>query len=177
MVAPTHATAAGETTSTAPGRFRWVICGLLFSATVLNYVDRQTIGVLEPVLARQLHWTETDYANIVLCFQLAYAVGYIVFGKLIDRVGARFGYALAVAIWTVAHIAHAWASSLLDFMVARFAIGLGESGSFPAGLKAVAEWFPKQERALPSLPSMWCRTWEASAAVGCPRDCCARDSA
>ncbi|HEU5442744.1 MAG TPA: MFS transporter, partial [Steroidobacteraceae bacterium] len=130
------------------GRFRWVICGLLFAATALNYVDRQIIGILEPTLAHTYHWTEIDYSNIVLAFQLAYAIGYIVFGKLIDRIGARAGYALAVAIWTVAHIAHAWASSLTDFIVARFAIGLGESGNFPAGLKAVAEWFPKRERAL-----------------------------
>jgi ACS family hexuronate transporter-like MFS transporter len=131
-----------------PGRFRWVICALLFAATALNYVDRQIIGILEPRLAQQLHWTETDYANIVFSFQLAYALGYIAFGKLIDRMGARMGYALAVAIWTVAHVAHAWAGSLSSFMVARFAIGLGESGNFPAGLKAVAEWFPKRERAL-----------------------------
>jgi MFS transporter, ACS family, hexuronate transporter len=131
-----------------PGRFRWVICSLLFAATALNYIDRQIIGILEPQLAQQLHWSETDYGNIIFWFQLAYAVGYVTFGKLIDRMGARLGYALAVGIWTVAHVAHAWASSLTDFMVARFAIGLGESGNFPAGLKAVAEWFPKQERAL-----------------------------
>jgi len=131
-----------------PGRFRWVICSLLFAATALNYVDRQIIGILEPQLARQLHWSETDYGNIIFWFQLAYAVGYVTFGTLIDRMGARLGYALAVGIWTVAHVAHAWASSLTDFMIARFAIGLGESGNFPAGLKAVAEWFPKQERAL-----------------------------
>jgi MFS transporter, ACS family, aldohexuronate transporter len=130
------------------GRFRWVICGLLFAATALNYVDRQIIAILQPLLARQYHWSEIDYSNIVFAFQLAYAVGYIVFGKLIDRIGARAGYALAVGIWTVAHVAHAWASSLTDFLVARFAIGLGESGNFPAGLKAVAEWFPKRERAL-----------------------------
>jgi len=130
------------------GRFRWVICALLFAATALNYVDRQIIGILQPMLAHKFHWTETDYSNVVLSFQLAYAIGYIVFGKLIDRIGARLGYALAVAIWTVAHVAHAWASSLTDFIVARFAIGLGESGNFPAGLKAVAEWFPKRERAL-----------------------------
>ena len=130
------------------GRFRWVICALLFAATALNYVDRQIIGILQPMLAHKFHWTETDYSNVVFSFQLAYAVGYIVFGKLIDRIGARLGYALAVAIWTVAHVAHAWASSLTDFIVARFAIGLGESGNFPAGLKAVAEWFPKRERAL-----------------------------
>jgi ACS family hexuronate transporter-like MFS transporter len=147
MAAPAANTSMSAVASSAPGRFRWVICSLLFAATALNYVDRQTIGVLEPLLARQLHWTETDYANIVLSFQFAYAVGYIVFGKLIDRLGARLGYALAVTIWTVAHIAHAWASSLADFMLARFAIGLGESGNFPAGLKAVAEWFPRQERA------------------------------
>lgn len=143
----TPAIAAAADTSARVGRYRWVICTLLFAATALNYVDRQTIGVLEPVLAKQLHWTETDYANIVLAFQLAYALGYIAFGQLIDKLGARFGYALAVCIWTVAHIAHAWASSLMDFVLARFAIGLGESGNFPAGIKAVAEWFPKQERA------------------------------
>ncbi len=130
------------------GRFRWLICALLFAATALNYVDRQSIAILQPLLAREYHWSEIDYSNIVFAFQLAYAVGYIVFGKLIDRIGARSGYALAVAIWTVAHVAHAWASSLTDFIVARFAIGLGESGNFPAGLKAVAEWFPKRERAL-----------------------------
>jgi ACS family hexuronate transporter-like MFS transporter len=130
-----------------PGRFRFVICLLLFAATALNYVDRQIIGILEPQLAQQLKWSETDYANIVFSFQLAYAMGYIVFGKLIDRMGARIGYALAVSFWTVAHVAHAWASSLVDFLLVRFAIGLGESGNFPAGLKAVAEWFPKQERA------------------------------
>ncbi len=129
------------------GRLRWLMCSLLLAATALNYVDRQTIGILEPRLAQQLHWSETDYANIVFSFQLAYALGYLAFGKLIDRLGARLGYALAVIIWTVAHIANAWAGSLVEFMVARFAIGLGESGNFPAALKAVAEWFPKQERA------------------------------
>ncbi len=129
------------------GRLRWLMCSLLLAATALNYVDRQTIGILEPRLAQQLHWSETDYANIVFSFQLAYALGYLAFGKLIDRLGARLGYALAVIIWTVAHIANAWAGSLVEFMVVRFAIGLGESGNFPAALKAVAEWFPKQERA------------------------------
>ena len=140
-------TAPGTLEPERPGRFRWVICSLLFAATALNYVDRQTIGILEPRLSEQLHWTATDYANIVFSFQLAYAVGYVAFGKLIDKLGARLGYALAVGIWTVAHVANAWASSLWDFMLARFAIGLGESGNFPAGIKAVAEWFPRQERA------------------------------
>jgi len=130
------------------GRFRWVICALLFAATALNYVDRQIIGILEPTLAHRFHWSEIDYGNIVFWFEVAYAAGYIVFGKLIDRIGARAGYAVAVGIWTAAHVSQAWASSLREFMVARFAIGLGESGNFPAGLKAVAEWFPKRERAL-----------------------------
>ena len=140
--------ARAEAAAERVGRFRWVICALLFAATALNYVDRQIIGILQPLLAQKFHWSEIDYSNIVFSFQLAYAVGYIIFGKLIDRIGARAGYAIAVAIWTVAHIAHAWASSLTDFIVARFAIGLGESGNFPSGLKAVAEWFPKRERAL-----------------------------
>jgi MFS transporter, ACS family, hexuronate transporter len=140
-------TAPGTLEPERPGRYRWIICSLLFAATALNYVDRQTIGILEPQLSEQLHWTATDYANIVFSFQLAYAVGYVAFGKLIDKLGARLGYALAVGIWTVAHVANAWASSLWDFMLARFAIGLGESGNFPAGIKAVAEWFPRQERA------------------------------
>jgi ACS family hexuronate transporter-like MFS transporter len=130
-----------------PGRLRWLICALLFTATALNYVDRQIIGLLEPRLAQQLNWSATDYGNIVFSFQLAYALGYVAFGKLIDRVGVRLGYALAVSFWTVAHVAHAWANSLSDFLLVRFAIGLGESGNFPAGLKAVAEWFPKRERA------------------------------
>jgi len=90
-----------------PGGFRWIICALLFAATALNYVDRQIIGILQPQLAQQFHWSESDYGNIVFWFQLAYALGYVVFGKLIDRMGARFGYALAVGIWTVAHVAHA----------------------------------------------------------------------
>lgn len=115
------------------GRFRWVICALLLAATALNYVDRQIIGILEPRLAHQLHWTQTDYANIVLSFQLAYALGYVAFGKLIDRIGARMGYALAVSLWTVAHVAHAWASSLLDFLIVRFAIGIGESATSRPG--------------------------------------------
>ena len=108
------AAAAADAATARAGRFRWVICGLLFAATALNYVDRQIIGILQPMLAQKFHWSEIDYSNIVFAFQLAYAIGYIVFGKLIDRIGARAGYALAVAIWTVAHVAHAWASSLTD---------------------------------------------------------------
>lgn len=133
--------------TTRPGRYRWVICGLLFAATAINYIDRQIIGVLKPELAKEFHWTETNYGDIVFWFQAAYAVGYLGFGRLIDQIGARLGYAAAVVIWTASHMAHAVVSSLTGFIFVRIGLGLGESGNFPAGLKAVAEWFPKGERA------------------------------
>ncbi|GIL39068.1 MFS transporter [Roseiterribacter gracilis] len=130
------------------GRVRWVICGLLFAATAINYIDRQIIGVLKPTLQAEYGWSEIDYGDIIFWFQAAYALGYISFGRVVDRVGARTGYALAVTVWTIAHMAHAACTSLGGFMAARFALGLGEAGNFPSGLKAVAEWFPKKERAL-----------------------------
>ncbi|MGC1460465.1 MAG: MFS transporter [Steroidobacteraceae bacterium] len=129
-------------------RRRWLICGLLFAATAINYIDRQIVGVLKPLLAAQYHWSETDYGTIVFWFQFAYAIGYLAFGRLIDRMGAKVGYTVAVIIWTAAHMAHAMASGLLSFVVVRIGLGVGESGNFPAGLKAVTEWFPKKERAL-----------------------------
>jgi ACS family hexuronate transporter-like MFS transporter len=132
---------------TPASQYRWVICGLLFAATAINYVDRQIIGVLKPTLSHQFGWSETDYGDIVFWFQFAYAVGYLGFGRLVDKIGARLGYALAVIIWTAAHVAHAFVGSLSGFIAVRIALGFGESGNFPAGLKAVAEWFPKRERA------------------------------
>ena len=142
---------AGETPGVSGnlsvGRVRWGICALLFFATTINYIDRQMLSVLKPTLEAQYGWNETTYANIVFSFQLAYAIGYVVFGRLIDKLGARFGYSLAAAIWGVAAMSHAAASNAFHFMAARFALGLGESGNFPAGVKAVAEWFPKKERA------------------------------
>ena len=129
------------------GRVRWGICALLFFATTINYIDRQMISVLKPTLQAQYGWDESTYANIVFSFQLAYAIGYVIFGRLIDKLGARFGYSLAATIWGIAAMAHAGANSAWHFMIARFALGLGESGNFPAGVKAVAEWFPKKERA------------------------------
>ena len=128
-------------------RYRWVICGLLFAATAINYVDRQMIGVLKPTLARELTWSESDYANIVFWFQVAYAVGYLSFGRIVDQLGARLGYALALVIWTLSHMAHGLASSVTQFALARFGLGIGESGNFPAGIRAVADWFPQKERA------------------------------
>jgi ACS family hexuronate transporter-like MFS transporter len=130
-----------------PGRYRWVVVGLLFAATAINYVDRQMIGVLKPTLSAEMHWSETDYANIVFWFQAAYAVGYLGFGRIVDLIGARFGYAIAVVIWTMAHIAHGGVHGVTQFAMARFGLGVGESGNFPAGIKAVTEWFPQKERA------------------------------
>lgn len=131
----------------SPTRYRWVVVGLLFAATAINYVDRQMIGVLKPTLSAEMAWSETDYANIVFWFQAAYAVGYLGFGRIVDLVGARFGYAIAVVIWTIAHMAHGGVHSVTQFAMARFGLGVGESGNFPAGIKAVTEWFPQKERA------------------------------
>jgi ACS family hexuronate transporter-like MFS transporter len=130
------------------GRYRWVICAMLFAATSINYVDRQIIGVLKPTLQLEFGWTESSYGDVVFWFQAAYALGYLGFGRVIDRIGARLGYAAVVALWTAAHLAHALVSSVGGFIAVRFALGLGESGNFPAGLKAIAEWFPRRERAL-----------------------------
>ena len=130
------------------GRHRWVIVGLLFAATAINYVDRQMIGVLKPTLSAEFGWSESDYANIVFWFQLAYAIGYISFGRVVDRLGARLGYTIALVIWTISHMAHGLATGVTSFAAARFGLGIGESGNFPAGIRAVTDWFPQRERAL-----------------------------
>jgi ACS family hexuronate transporter-like MFS transporter len=131
----------------AVGRYRWLIVGLLFAAMVINYVDRQTIGLLKGDLTKAFGWSETNYADLVFWFQVSYAVAYLGFGRIVDRIGARWGFGLAFLIWQVAHIAHAGARSLNGFIAARLLLGVGEGGGFPGGLKAVAEWFPKKERA------------------------------
>jgi ACS family hexuronate transporter-like MFS transporter len=130
------------------GNVRWLICVLLFFAASVNYMDRQVIGLLKPMLQVQFGWTEVGYSNIILAFQLAYGASLLFIGKLIDRLGTRLGFTLAVLFWSVSAIAHAAAGSVIQFAVARFSLGVGESGSFPASIKAVAEWFPKKERAL-----------------------------
>ena len=130
------------------GYRRWIICALLFAATAINYVDRQIIGVLKPTLQGEFQWSETDYASIVFWFQAAYALGYAGFGRVVDKLGARLGYAVAVAIWTIAHMAHGLAGSISGFAFARLGLGIGEAGNFPSALNSVAEWFPKKERAL-----------------------------
>ena len=134
--------------ASAIGRRRWLICGLLFFATSVNYMDRQVIGLLKPTLQLQFGWTEIGYSNIVLAFQFAYGVGLLFIGKMIDKLGTRKGFSLAVLVWSIAAMAHSAASSVFQFALARFSLGLGEAGNFPASIKAVAEWFPKRERAL-----------------------------
>src|SRR5258708_27133935 len=130
------------------GRYRWVIVAMLFAATAINYVDRQMIGVLKPTLSKELSWSDGDYANIVFWFQLAYAIGYISFGRIVDLIGARLGYALAIVIWTISHVGHGLATGVASFATARFGLGIGESGNFPSGVRAVTDWFPQRERAL-----------------------------
>jgi ACS family hexuronate transporter-like MFS transporter len=130
------------------GYFRWTICALLFFAATVNYIDRQVISILKPTLQTEFHWSEIDYGWIVFYFQTAYAIGMLVVGRLIDRLGTRRGFSLSVLVWTIAAMAHALTSSFFGFSAARFALGLGESGNFPAAIKTVAEWFPKRERAL-----------------------------
>jgi ACS family hexuronate transporter-like MFS transporter len=130
------------------GRYRWLICTLLLLGTTKSYMDRQILGVLKTTLQHDLGWSEIDYSNLVFAFQAAYALGMILVGPLIDYVGTRLGYALAMVFWSLASMEHAISSSLNSFFFARFALGLGEAPVFPASIKAVAEWFPKKERAL-----------------------------
>jgi ACS family hexuronate transporter-like MFS transporter len=131
-----------------PGRYRWVICGLLLAAMAINYIQRQTIGLLKGPLQHEFALDEVGYANIVFWFQAAYALGYVTFGRVLDRVGARTGYAIAFILWNVSHLAAGLAATSVQFTLARVGLGLGESGAFPASLKAIADWFPQRERAL-----------------------------
>jgi len=130
------------------GRVRWTICAMLFAATSINYMDRQVIAILKPTLHHAIGMTEVDYGYIVFAFQLAYAIGVLAAGRLIDKLGTRIGYCLFMGIWSLSAMGHALASSALEFGIARFALGLGESGNFPAAIKTVAEWFPQRERSL-----------------------------
>jgi ACS family hexuronate transporter-like MFS transporter len=128
--------------------YRWIIVTLIFLATTINYVDRQIIGLLKPILEAEFSWSETDFAHIVMAFTAAYAIGLLALGRFIDRIGTRLGYAFIICLWSVAGMFHALAGSAMHFMIARFGLGFGEAGNFPAGVKAISEWFPKKERAL-----------------------------
>lgn len=150
------------------GKYRWSICGLLFFATTVNYLDRQVLSLLAPSLSEEFGWTNTDYANITAIFQFVYAISMLFAGRLIDKVGTKVGYLLAIAIWSIGAIMHAYAipignsfntimnwvgiaavpASIVGFMIARSFLAFGESGNFPAAIKATAEYFPKKERAL-----------------------------
>lgn len=130
------------------GHVRWTICAMLFVATSINYMDRQVIAILKPTLQHTIGMTEVDYGYVIFAFQLAYAVGVLAAGWLIDKLGTRVGYCVFMAIWSLSAMGHALASSALEFGIARFFLGLGESGNFPAAIKTVAEWFPQKERSL-----------------------------
>jgi ACS family hexuronate transporter-like MFS transporter len=140
--------AALETINARVGRYRWLICGLLFFATTINYVDRLVFSILGPELQKSFHWTDKNYTDIVFWFEVAYAIGLLTAGRLLDRIGTRIGYSVSLIFWSFAAILHALMSTITGFSVARFLLGLGESGNFPAAIKTVAEWFPKKERAL-----------------------------
>lgn len=150
------------------GKYRWTICGLLFFATTVNYLDRQVLSLLAPSLSKEFNWSNSDYANITAVFQLVYAISMVFAGRLIDKLGTKLGYILAIAIWSIGAIMHAYAIplgqtynnillwfgigavpvSIAGFMISRAFLGFGESGNFPAAIKATAEYFPKKERSL-----------------------------
>ena len=181
------AVAAAENIGGSVGNFRWVICGILFLASAINYVDRQVIAILKPTLQAEFGWNDIDYGWIIFAFTTAYAIGFIFVGRLMDKIGTRLGFSLAIILWSIGALIHAWALgvgefmspivtpfikgilsivnaitsvfgaapiaiglsvSVVGFIVARFVLGLGESGNFPAAIKTTAEWFPKKERAL-----------------------------
>ena len=130
------------------GKYRWTICGLIFFATTINYLDRQVISLLKSVFTEELHWNDADYSNVEIAFKFFYAFGMLGAGRIIDKLGTKIGYALATGLWSVAAVCHAFATGVVSFAVVRSFLGLTESGNFPAAIKAVAEWCPKKGRAL-----------------------------
>lgn len=132
----------------AASNFRWVVVALLFFATSINYIDRQVIGLLKPTLEKEFNWSDTTYGVITGFFQFFYAAGLLLFGRIVDKIGTKIGYVISIVIWSLAAMGHALAKSTLGFTIARSALGAGEAGNFPVAIKAVAEWFPKKERAL-----------------------------
>jgi MFS transporter, ACS family, hexuronate transporter len=130
------------------GRYRWTICGLIFFATTINYIDRSVISFLKSEFTTTMHWTDADYTNVEITFKLFYAIGMIGVGRIIDKLGTKIGYGLATLLWSIAGICTALVDTVLGFQIVRAALGITESGNFPAAIKTVAEWFPKKERAL-----------------------------
>lgn len=127
---------------------RWWMLSLVFLATTINYLDRQVMGLLKPVLEKEFSWDEKDYSYIVMAFTTTYAIGYMAMGRFIDKVGTKIGYAVSLIVWSLASIGHGLVKSTIGFIIARSTLGISEAGNFPAAIKSVAEWFPKKERAL-----------------------------
>ncbi|MDQ3258021.1 MAG: MFS transporter, partial [Acidobacteriota bacterium] len=132
------AVASEQGNGTRIGRYRWLICALLFFATTINYIDRQVLGLLKTTLQGELGWNEIDYSNVAFAFTTAYAIGLVLVGRLMDGLGTRKGFSLAIVFWSVAAMGHAFVQSVMGFSAARFALGLGEAGNFPAAVKTVA---------------------------------------
>jgi len=145
---PTLRSSPPGTDTSVVGKYRWTICSLVFFATTINYLDRAVISLLKPYLEKTFNWNSGDYANIEIAFKLAYAVGMVGVGRIIDKLGTKIGYALSTALWSLAAMGHALVSSTLGFGVARAFLGVTEAGNFPAAIKTTAEWFPQRERAL-----------------------------
>lgn len=148
MTSVTTRRAAAPGIATPTGRRRWIVCGLLFASTTICYMDRQVIGLLKPTLMQDLHWSQTDYGDIIAAFSLMYAFGYLFGGRIMDWLGTRRGLPLAVGGWSISAALHGAMSSVLGFKIARGALGITEGGNFPASIKTVREWFPPHERAL-----------------------------
>ena len=140
-----YRTELGETRGS---RLRWWICGWLFAATVVNYIDRQVFSILSVSMQRDIGWSELEYGRIVIAFQISYALTYAVAGKVIDRIGTRLGYGLSMTWWSIVEMAHALTQTVFQFGVVRFVVGIGEGATFPAAIKGIAEWFPKRESGL-----------------------------
>ncbi len=143
-----ESTAAEGKTVPKLGTYRWRICALLFFATTINYIDRQVLGILAPQLQEEMAWSELDYGYIVTAFQFAYALGFLLMGHIMDKFGTAKGFSFAIVLWSLAAMLHAVARSVAGFGLARFGLGIGEAGNFPAAIKTVSEWFPKKERSL-----------------------------
>ncbi len=126
---------------------RWTVVALIFFATTVNYIDRQVIGLLKPYIQEDLGWTEADYGYIVTAFQVAYGIGMLLGGRMLDRLGSKIGYSIAIIVWSLGAMLHAAVRSVVGFGAARAVLGLGEAGNFPAAVKVIAEWFPKRDRA------------------------------
>ena len=148
-----------STTIPPTGRRRWIICALLFFATTINYIDRQILSLVKPLLDAELHWTNEQFGMVNSAFQAAYAVGLLGFGWFIDRFGTKLGYAVSITFWSIAAMCHALVGSIAGFRSARMFLGVSEAGNFPAAIKTVAQWFPRQVRSrvsagLPTQPSL-----------------------